>query len=208
LIACIVPAAGVSSRFPWNKLLYGSEKPLITQTISNILDSALVSRIIVVTGYRSNEIVEAIRRYIDTDTDKIWITHNPNYNTGMSSSIKRGLEALRSEPGLLRGIMVNPADAAWIHPGIYDYVSIKFLESGKKIAVATYQGKRGHPIIFSTSIFNELEAISEETRGLKSVVNKYWYDTLLVETGYPGVLLDLDTVLDLNRVKEYSWKWV
>jgi len=206
LIACIVPAAGVSSRFPWNKLLYGSEKPLITQTLDNILNSALVSRIIVVTGHRSNEIVEAIRRYIDTG--KVWITHNPNYNAGMSSSIKRGLEALRSELSLFRGVMVNPADAAWIHSGIYDYVSIKFLESGKKIAVATYQGKRGHPIIFSTSIFNELEAISEETRGLKSVVNKYWYDTLLVETGYPGVLLDLDTVLDLNRVKEYSWKWV
>lgn len=206
MIACIVPAAGVSSRFPWNKLLYGSEKPLITQTLDNILNSALVSRIIVVTGYRSNEIEEAIRRYIDTG--KIRITHNPNYNAGMSSSIKRGLETLRSELGLLRGIMVNPADAAWIHPGIYDYVSIKFLESGKKIAVATYQGRRGHPIIFSPSIFNELEAISEETRGLKSVVNKYWYDTILVETGYPGVLLDLDTVLDLNRVKEYSWKWV
>jgi len=206
LIACIVPAAGVSSRFPWNKLLYGSEKPLITQTLDNILNSALVSRIIVVTGYRSNEIEEAIRRYIDTG--KIRITHNPNYNAGMSSSIKRGLETLRSELGLLRGIMVNPADVAWIHPGIYDYVSIKFLESGKKIAVATYQGRRGHPIIFSPSIFNELEAISEETRGLKSVVNKYWYDTILVETGYPGVLLDLDTVLDLNRVKEYSWKWV
>jgi len=206
LIACIVPAAGVSSRFPWNKLLYGSEKPLITQTLDNILNSALVSRIMVVTGYRSNEIEEAIRGYIDAG--KIWITHNPNYNAGMSSSIKRGLEALRSELGLLRGIMINPADAAWIHPGIYDYVSIKFLESDKKIAVATYQGRRGHPIIFSTSIFNELEAISEETRGLKSVVNKYWYDTLLVETGYPGVLLDLDTVLDLNRVKEYSWKWV
>jgi len=206
LIACIVPAAGVSSRFPWNKLLYGSEKPLITQTLDNILNSALVCRIIVVTGYRSDEIEEAIRRYIDTG--KIWITHNSNYDAGMSSSIKRGLEALRSELGLLKGIMINPADAAWIHPGIYDYVSIKFLESGKKIAVATYQGRRGHPIIFSTSIFNELEAISEETRGLKSVVNKYWYDTLLVETGYPGVLLDLDTVLDLNRVKEYSWKWV
>jgi len=206
LIACIVPAAGVSSRFPWNKLLYGSEKPLITQTLDNILNSALVSRIIVVTGYRFNEIEEAIRRYIDTG--KVWITHNPNYNAGMSSSIKRGLEALRSELGFLRGIMINPADAAWIHSGIYDYVSIKFLESGKKIAVATYQGRRGHPIIFSASIFNELEAISEETRGLKSVVNKYWYDTLLVETGYPGVLLDLDTVLDLNRVKEYSWKWV
>jgi len=206
LIACIVPAAGISSRFPWNKLLYGSEKPLIAQTLDNILNSALVSRIIVVTGYRSNEVEEAIKRHVDAG--KIWITYNPNYNVGMSTSIKRGLEALRSKLGLLRGIMVNPADAAWIHPGIYDYVSIKFLESGKKIAVATYQGRRGHPIIFSPSVFNELEAISEETRGLKSVVNKYWYDTLLVETGYPGVLLDLDTVLDLNRVKEYSWKWV
>ncbi|MGC8953533.1 nucleotidyltransferase family protein [Desulfurococcus amylolyticus] len=207
MIACIVPAAGLSTRFSWNKLLYlFDEEPVIIRTVKNISSSRYVSRIIIVTGYESDKVSETVKEYIGDSEKRIRIIYNPEYTRGMSSSIKKGVESLQGELHLFKGIMVNPGDVAWVHPGIYDYVSMRFLESGKKIAVASYRGRRGHPIVFSSDLFIDLTGISEESRGLKAVVEKYISETLVVETGYPGVLLDLDTVLDLNRVKEYSWR--
>ncbi|AFL66751.1 nucleotidyltransferase family protein [Desulfurococcus amylolyticus] len=207
MIACIVPAAGLSTRFSWNKLLYLFDgEPVIIRTVKNVSSSRYVSRIIIVTGYESDKVSETIKEYIGDLEKRIRIIYNPEYTRGMSSSIKKGVESLQGELHLFKGIMVNPGDVAWVHPGIYDYVSMRFLESGKKIAVASYRGRKGHPIVFSSDLFIDLTGISEESRGLKAVVEKYISETLVVETGYPGVLLDLDTVLDLNRVKEYSWR--
>lgn len=207
MIACIVPAAGFSTRFPWNKMLYTLDKPLVVQTLENISASTYVSRVILVTGHESSRVSRVVEEHASSRLkERLRVVYNPDYATGMSSSVRKGLESIRDEARSLKGIMVNPGDAAWIHPGVYDYVALRFLESGKKIAVASYRGRRGHPIIFSSDLYAELTAIDEETQGLKAVVRRHLDDTLLVETGYPGVLLDLDTVLDLNRVKEYSWR--
>lgn len=200
MIVCVVPAAGESSRFPWNKLLFiYNEKPIIVQTISNILGSGVVDDVVLVTGYQSSSIVELTRRY----GLNVRVVYNQDYKSGMSSSIKLGVKYVTEAFKNVHGVMVNPGDAAWIHPGIYTLLVVKFLEYMDRydIVVATYRGRRGHPIIFSGRLLSELESVSEETQGLREVVKKHSQSTLLVETGYPGVVLDLDTVLDILRVK-------
>lgn len=202
---CIVPAAGESSRFPWNKMLYEySEKPILAQTISNIVESGVFNRVIVVLGYQAHlaeRVLREYRNYID-------IVFNPNFRLGMSSSIKLGVEYVVERYPSVRVIGVNPGDAAWIHPGVYVNVAVRFLERLDEfyIAVATYKGRRGHPILFSTCILKDLFSISEEKMGLKEVTSKYADKTMLVETEYPGVVLDLDTILDLLRIKQLVYK--
>jgi len=200
-----VPAAGESSRFPWNKMLYEySEKPILAQTISNIVESGVFNRVIVVLGYQAHlaeRVLREYRNYID-------IVFNPNFRLGMSSSIKLGVEYVVERYPSVRVIGVNPGDAAWIHPGVYVNVAVRFLERLDEfyIAVATYKGRRGHPILFSTCILKDLFSISEEKMGLKEVTSKYADKTMLVETEYPGVVLDLDTILDLLRIKQLVYK--
>lgn len=200
LIYCVVPAAGESSRFPWNKMLYVyGDKPLIVQTLVNILESGFVKRIILVTGYQHKLLEDTVRSYgLAVD-----FVYNPEYRVGMSSSIKAGVEYIVNYLSEPLGIMVNPGDAAWIHPGVYALVVVKFLEEVGKydVVIASYRGQRGHPIIFSSKLTKDLLSISEEKQGLKEVILKYKDKTLVVDTNYPGVLLDLDTLLDLLRVK-------
>jgi len=204
-VYCVVPAAGESTRFPWNKLLYKyHDKPLIAQTVSNIVDSGVFKRVIVVLGYQAELVVEVLgdlEKYVD-------IVVNPKFKQGMSSSVKTGVEYIAKNYSDARVICVNPGDAAWIHPGVYVSVVARFTEHLDKfhVAVATYRGKRGHPVLFSTSILRDLLSITEEKMGLKEITSKYRDKTLLVETNYPGVLLDLDTVLDLLRVKQLVHK--
>jgi molybdenum cofactor cytidylyltransferase len=204
-VYCVVPAAGESSRFPWNKLLYKySDKPVIAQTLSNIIESGVFKRIVVVLGYQSELVAEALR-----DFEKhLDIIVNPGFKQGMSASIKLGVEYIAREYSDVRIIGVNPGDVAWIHPGVYANVVVRFSEQLGKfcVAVATYRGIRGHPILFSSVILKDLLSISEEKAGLKEVTRKYRDKTLLVESGYPGVILDLDTVLDLLRIKQLVYK--
>ncbi|MEM4487278.1 MAG: nucleotidyltransferase family protein [Desulfurococcaceae archaeon] len=205
MIYCIVLAAGESARFPSNKLLYiYQDKPIILQTLSNIVNSRSVRDIIVVTGYQH----EAIERIIKGSGIKAYVVYNPDYRKGMSYSIKVGVNYILEKLDMPCGIMINPGDVAWVHPGIYTLIAGKFLEDphAHSIVVAAYRGRRGHPVIFSSKVINDLLSITEEKLGLKEVINKYRYDTLVVETEYPGVLLDLDNLLDLLRVKNNIYK--
>lgn len=198
MFAAIVPAAGESSRFPWFKLTYVyHDKPLVAQTVENIALSNAVDLIVIVTGYKSEEVRDALRDW----RELVSFVHNPRYREGMSSSIRAGAEYLMREFGDIEGLFVNPADAAWIHPGVYALVKCRLMDSGKGIAIAAYQGARGHPIAFRGDLLGEVAEITEAEMGLKGLVNRHRENIILVETGYPGVLLDLDNVLDILRVK-------
>jgi len=202
LIIAIITAAGESKRFPGNKLLYKyREKPLIIQTIENIIECNCIDHVIVVTGHMHEEISSVIREH----GLNVEITYNPDYTVGMSTSIKHGVKYVLKHYNGFKGVMINPGDCAWIHPGIYSLLTVRFYEflESKDIVVASYMGRRGHPIIFSYRLIPSLLEISEERKGLKEVTLKYLDRTLVVETNYPGVVLDLDTILDVLRVKTH-----
>lgn len=206
MICCIVLAAGMSTRFPWNKLLYVYEhEPLIVQTVQNILKSGSVNKIVVVTGFMSKHVEKVLmERGLNID-----LVENPDYaKGGMSSSIKVGLRYITDRLSHVTAVMINPGDVAWVHPGIYTLIVTRFLENRDryKIVVAGYRGKRGHPILLSGTILEDLLSISEEKQGLREIVHKYKYETLVVETEYPGVLLDVNTVLDILKVKSTVYK--
>lgn len=198
MIVAIVLAAGLSKRFPGNKLLYVWEgKPVIRWTIENIMASE-VDRIVVVLGHDRDRI-----HYVLKDLEStIDFIYNENYLKGMSSSVKTGAKYVYHKYGdRVEAIIIAPGDTAWAPPEAYNAVIQVFREKKPKIVVAAYNGRRGHPILFRADLLHEIMNISEETRGLKAITRKYRDETIVVNTIYPGVVLDLDTYYDLNRVK-------
>lgn len=196
MIPAIILAAGLSKRFPGNKLLYTWEgKPVIRLTTENALSSK-ASPIVIVVGHDRDKIIEAVG---DLNVETVY---NPNYREGMSSSVKTGIEYLvQKYSDEIEAMIIMPGDAAWAPPEAYDLVIDVYREKKASIVVAAYNGRRGHPILFDKSLIPEILSIREETRGLKKVTSKYRLDTIVVETPYPGVILDLDNPNDLNRVK-------
>ncbi len=197
-VSVIVLAAGLSRRFPGNKLLYvWSGKPVVRWTVENAL-SSITDEVIVVLGHDAERIRAALA---GLDVEYVY---NPDYMEGMSSSVKVGVRyAWRRHGGELEAVIIAPGDTAWAPPEAYNMIIEAFREHHgvKTIVVAAYQGRRGHPILFHSKLIPEILRIGEHTRGLKGVVNKHQHETLVVETPYPGVILDLDTYNDLNRVK-------
>jgi len=194
--ASIILAAGMSTRFQGNKLLYKVKgRPLVVHTIEKFV-AADMEKIIVVLGRDAKDFYNAIADNLsEEDLSKLLFAFNPNYRTGgMSSSIKVGMRA------------ILPNENVIIHPGDVPFTKVESIKkvvqshclSPLPITVACYNGRHAHPIIFKPDMRNELLGISEEGRGLKSVVEKYRNNILCVETGDPGTLRDIDTVEDLE----------
>ena len=68
----------------------------------------------------------------------------------------------------------------------------RFDESTHSIVVPRHQGTRGHPVIFSGKLFDELLRAPMD-QGAKAVVNAHRDDTLEIDTKDAGITLDIDT---------------
>ena len=90
MISTILLAAGQSKRMSGENKLIKNVKgiPLIKCALNNILKSS-VDETVIVLGYQS----EIIEKLIDKN-DKIKFVFNSNFETGMASSIKKGVENL------------------------------------------------------------------------------------------------------------------
>jgi molybdenum cofactor cytidylyltransferase len=64
--------------------------------------------------------------------------------------------------------------------------------------VPRYRGRRGHPVIFSRSLFPELMNAPLD-QGAKTVVHAHRDDTLEIDTDDEGVSIDIDTPQEYRR---------
>ncbi len=198
-VCCIVVAAGMSTRFPGNKLLYRvKNKPLILYTLENLVESNVIDRIVLVLGYQAAEVFRVIVNEL-SNVSKILFVYNKEYKEGgMSSSIKTGLKACPKD----NDIMVHPGDVPFVKPEVIRSVVEEHLKSNNLITIASYKGRGGHPIIISRELRRELESIREETMGLKDVVKRYADKVVKIETGTPSVLRDIDSMEDLEEAEK------
>ena len=192
-ISIILLAAGRSERFSkGNKLLYKVKgEPLIRRIVKTALDSD-ADEVVVVTGYQSDELKCAVKELIG---GKLKVVHNKNYEQGMSSSVKAGVKEVLNRSS---AIMIHPADVSFISKRIIDRLIEEYKKKRPKIAVVSYGGRAGHPIIFDRSLFNEILGITEQEMGLKSVVNNHRNEILYVNVDEREVLIDIDTLEDVE----------
>lgn len=196
----IITAAGASTRFPGNKLLFEvNGSPIILLTIEKMLKLDF-KKIIVVLGRDADKVFKTIVEGVKDreQMKKLFFVVNREYEkTGMSDSIKLALNLICDG----ENIAIHPADVPF-----FKEVSVKNvlenISKGYPITVACYNGRKAHPIIFRSDLLPELKNISEEKRGLKELVSKYKDQLLCVETGDPGTLRDIDTIEDIEEAKK------
>lgn len=190
MIPIIILAAGMSTRFPGNKLLYKiNDKPLIRIITENALNSK-ADKVVIVVGYEADKVMEALRNL------PVDFVYNENYEKGMSTSVKKGVKHVMD---IAKAIIIHPADVFFVPPKVFNMVIDYYNTTKAKIVVAGYKGQKGHPILFSSEIFKDIMEISEKTMGLKLVTRKYRKFIHIVETNIEEVLIDIDTLEDLNK---------
>ncbi|MHA2329861.1 MAG: nucleotidyltransferase family protein [Candidatus Hodarchaeales archaeon] len=196
MITCIVLAAGKSTRFPGNKLLF-EIKPQIT-VIEILLQSILVSKVdqtIVVIGHDADQITERIQRLKERSISTIF---NPDYSLGgMSSSIRKGItQALNSH-----AVLITPADIPCIPPKVYNQLIDCYNSKQNKIIIPVYKRRKGHPILISSELFKQVQMITEKKKGLKEIIERNRDEILFEPTDSKGIVLDIDIHGDLTKLR-------
>lgn len=93
--------------------------------------------------------------------------------------------------------MIALADMPAIRPDSI-HALLQALQAGADIAVLVYQGRRGHPVGFSRLYLTELLRL-EGDQGARSLLSRFPVTEVVVDD--PGILLDIDTTLDLDALK-------
>jgi molybdenum cofactor cytidylyltransferase len=72
------------------------------------------------------------------------------------------------------------------------------LRSGAALAAPYYQGRRGHPVAFSNRFAGALRALSGDV-GARRILERNTKQLVSIATDDAGVLVDIDTPLDLEN---------
>ena len=185
MIVAVVLSAGESSRMGRPKALLPIDGQTFIERIVAALKQAKVGKIIVILGHNARELQSKISHL------PVEILINTDYKLGQLSSLQLAVRYL--QPDLdCDGMLVHLIDHPYLAPALVEEMIRRFYETKKRIIVPIFHGKRGHPVIFSNALFDEiLSAPTEE--GAKAVVNAHRAETLEIETEEDGIAVDIDT---------------
>ncbi len=118
--------------------------------------------------------------------------HNREWATGQMSSVRAGVKSADLDGADI--VVIGLADQPGIESSAWRAVADAAL-AGARIAVATYEGRRAHPVALHRDVWNLLAAAGDEgARGLMRL-----RPDLVVEVPCTGSPKDIDTVEDLTR---------
>ncbi|HSK28887.1 MAG TPA: nucleotidyltransferase family protein [Candidatus Limnocylindria bacterium] len=181
----MILSAGESSRMGRPKALLSIDGQTFIEKIVGALKNTKVGRVLVILGHNAEE----MRPQIDHLPVEILV--NPAYKLGQLSSLQAAVRHLQNEADC-EGMLVHLVDHPYIDPALVTAMIEQFNQSGKLIVVPRHGGKRGHPVIFSRQLFDELLAAPMD-QGAKAVVNAHRDETLEMETEQAGITVDIDT---------------
>jgi molybdenum cofactor cytidylyltransferase len=190
MLAAAILAAGESRRMGTPKALLPYHGKTFVEHLIEVTRHPRVGLTRVVLGAHADEIRGKLR------ADPASIIVNADWRQGQLSSIQA---AIRSLPqGGTEGLVLCPVDHPLVSAALVARLIEEFDASGKAIVLPTFQGRRGHPLIFRAPLYPELLAASPAV-GARQVVWAHAADLLEVPTEEEGVILNLNDPETLQR---------
>jgi molybdenum cofactor cytidylyltransferase len=150
---------------------------------------SMVDPVIVVTGYRSNEVEAALHGL------PVQILDNALFAQGLSTSLKTGFSAL---PPTTRAAVILLGDMPFVKADLIDALVAGWRERGEPAAlVPTLDGRRGNPVVLSRDLQAVIEDLSGDG-GAGSLLRER-SDVLEWPTTDPAVAQDIDTREELAK---------
>ena len=189
MLAAVILSGGASRRMGSPKALLSYQGRPFLEHLLDISRHAKIGVRRVVLGADA----EPIAKEIELAPEEIVI--NEDWEKGQLSSIHA---ALRSLPAQTDGIILFLIDHPLISSALLDELITCFYESGKPIVLPFCEGRRGHPVIFSAALYEELLNAPPDT-GARAVVWAHAGDIQAVRTNEEGCILNLNDPDTMQR---------
>lgn len=184
-LGAVLMAAGFGRRFGENKLLYPVDGIPMVERAFSALPPALFDRAVVVSAHPAVLALADGLGYLTV--------FNPDANEGRAASVRLGLERLMDMDGVLFAVCDQP----WLRRESVEKLLADFSAHPDSVCALSSEGRRGNPVVFPSTLFPELLALSGEEGGGK-VIKAHRELLRLTQVGDLRELLDVDTRQDLG----------
>lgn len=157
-----------------------------------VLRAAGCTRVHVVLGARADAVRERAR------LDGCVLVDNPEWESGMGSSLRAGLGSLAGTGA--RAALVSLVDQPGIGPRAVARV-LAAHQDDTSLVSATYDGVRGHPVLFGAAHWAGVAASATGDRGARAYLKEHEAAITLVECGDVAEPYDIDTEDDLGHLE-------
>lgn len=165
------------------QLLQFKGTPLVRHAAEAALAS-LCGEVIVVLGCQPSAVGSALEGLA------VKTIINEQWDTGIGSSIRSGIEAVRPDT---EAAVIILCDMPFVDAKLLNQIIAAYADNGAPIVASEYAGAPGVPALFSSRYFDELKSLPPE-QGAKKVLAAHAADTLLVS--FPDGTVDIDTPAD------------
>jgi molybdenum cofactor cytidylyltransferase len=123
------------------------------------------------------------------------VVKNPAPEEGPIGSLRASLRVLEDS---VEGVSFCPVDQPLIQQDTVRTLVDAFRRSGAPLVVPTFNGKRGHPVLFGRTLFEELlnDTLPE---GARTVVHRHLDKTVSVPVEDEGTITDIDDMTAYRR---------
>ena len=189
-------AAGFSSRMGKPKaLLLQDGLPFAIVILKKMI--LICDKIVVVLGHNADNIKKELQVFINKSDElklRVKFVINENFEKGMLSSLKYGLNAELNSKWLLYHFVDQPG-----LPEEFYQEFITQIENNYDWIQPSYNSKKGHPLLLQSSIFNSILELPDNSSLKEISMNnktkkKFW------DCKYKEILQDLDFPSDLKKL--------
>jgi molybdenum cofactor cytidylyltransferase len=190
-VSGLILGAGASQRLGQPKqLLPFGDTTMLGWVVKQAAQASALDEVVVVLGRAADE----IRAQVDFGGAKV--VENPVFGEGCSSSYRAGIAAVSPTSD---AIMIVLGDQPGIRPEIIDRVATEWRTTNNQIALCSYQGKKGHPMIFAASFFEQLIGLHGDKAAWKLIdANPEMVQLIEIDLPFPD---DINTLEDFERLE-------
>jgi molybdenum cofactor cytidylyltransferase len=190
----VLLAAGMSGRLGTPKqILVYEGKTLLRHSVEAALGMGL-QPVLVVLG-ANHSIME---KELESLTG-IRIVNNKEWEEGMASSIRCGVEAAMQMEKTLDGLIIMVCDQPFVNTELLQALFLTQKKTGLPVVASSYRDNPGVPALFHKSYFNQLLSLKGDT-GARKLLKDQAEHVALVH--FPKGETDIDTIEDYTKLKE------
>lgn len=182
MIWAIILAAGESKRMGRPKMLLPLGGKTIVETVVGTALGSSVDKVLVVLGAKRNRIDRLLKPF------PVETVYNPDFHTGMLSSVQAGFAAL---PDGVEAAVVLLGDQPFVSAGVIDRLCAAQAGSPGCILIPVCGDRRGHPVLIPAAFRNEIPLLSDAV-GLRELIHRHEDKIVEIEVEEDAVLMDID----------------